>query len=293
MEFFEDAVSRDPAYARAWAGLADAYAVLGFYDYLPPTEAFPRAREAALRALGIDDRLPEAHASLGYVALYHDWEAPEAEASFRRSIELGPSYSTAHQWYANHLVAMGRFDEAERAMNRARETNPLSLIANGALGWVYYHAGRFEEAVRQCDLALEMDPEWDLGHLWRGLALERMGLAREAIVSLERAVELSDGSGISVAALAQARASAGDDAAARADLAALLSERHDGAYRPSFEIAKVHVALRDYEEAIRWLERAYDERSHSMVFLEVDPQLAGVRSERAFHDLVARVGFEG
>lgn len=134
VEFFEEAVFRDPAYARAWAGLADAYAVLAFYDYLSPSEAFPGARDAALRALGIDDRLPEAHASLGYITLYHDWDAEQAEASFRRSIELNPSYSTAHQWYANHLVATGRFEEAERAMNRARETNPLSLIANGALG---------------------------------------------------------------------------------------------------------------------------------------------------------------
>lgn len=147
--------------------------------------------------------------------------------------------------------------------------------------------------MRQCDLAFEMDPDWDLGHLWRGLALERMGLVDEAITSLERAVELSGGSGISVAALAHARASAGDEAAARAALTGLLSERRNGRYRPSFEIAKVHVALRDYDEAIRWLERAYDERSHSMVFLEVDPQLAALRSEPAFRELVARVAFAG
>lgn len=289
--FFEDAVGRDPAYARAWAGLADAYAVLAFYDYLPPGEAFPKAADAALRALGIDDRLAEAHASLGYITLYHDWDAGRAEASFRRSIELNPSYSTAHQWYANHLVATGRFDEAERAMNLARETNPLSLIANGALGWVYYYAGRYEDAVRQCDLALEMDPAWDLCHLWRGYALEGMGRYSEAIAAHRRAVHLSGGSGISVAALAHSLAVAGRIDEAGEVLAGLTEEMDSGRYRPSFEIARVYVGLREYDEAIRWLERAERERSHSMVFLEVDPQLAPLRGDAAFRALVQRVGF--
>ncbi len=289
--FFEDAVARDPTYARAWAGLADAYAVLAFYDYLPPGEAFPKAADAALRALGIDDRLAAAHASLGYITLYHDWDAGRAEAAFRRSIELNPSYSTGHQWYANHLVATGRFDEAERAMNLARETNPLSLIANGALGWVYYYSGRYEDAVRQCDLALEMDPDWDLGHLWRGFALEGMGRYEEAIEAHRRAVDLSDGSGISLAALARSLAVAGRIDEAREVLAALTEEMDSGRYRPSFEIARVYVGLREYDEAIRWLERAERERSHSMVFLEVDPQLAPLRGDAAFRALVQRVGF--
>jgi TolB-like protein/DNA-binding SARP family transcriptional activator/Flp pilus assembly protein TadD len=291
--FFEDAVERDPSYARAWAGLADAYAVLAFYDYLPPVEAFPKAADAALRALGIDDRLAEAHASLGYITLYHDWDAGRAEAAFRRSIELNPSYSTAHQWYANHLLATGRFDEAERAMNLARETNPLSLIANGALGFVYYYAGRYEDALRQCDLALEMDPGWDLGHLWRGFALEGMGRDEEAIEAHRRAVDLSGGSGISVAALARSLAVAGRTEEARAILARLTQEDSSGRYQPSFEIARVYVGLREYDEAIRWLERAEGERSHSMVFLEVDPQLAPLRQDGAFRALVERVGFTG
>jgi TolB-like protein/DNA-binding SARP family transcriptional activator/tetratricopeptide (TPR) repeat protein len=294
--FFEEAVARDPAFARAWAGLADAYAVLAFYDYLPPGEAYPKARDAALRALEIDERLAEAHASLGYITLYHEWDTDRAEAAFRRSIELNPSYSTGHQWYANLLVATGRFDEAERAMNRARETNPLSLIANGALGWVYYHAGRYEEALRQSDLALEMDPSWDLAYLWRGLALEGMGRLEEAIASHDRAVALSGGTGISVASLAHAHARSGDEEEARATLVRLLAEREEGRYRPSFEIAKVHVALGEHDEALGWLERAYQEGSHSMVFLEVDPQLAPLQQDARFRELVERVeagGSEG
>ncbi len=291
-ELFEEAVARDPGYARAWAGSADAHAVLAFYDYLPPEDAYPRAKAAATRAIALDETLAEAHASLGYITLYHDWDLPGAEAEFLRSIELNPSYSVGHQWYANLLVAAGRFDEAERAMSRAREVNPLSLIANGALGWVYYYAGRYEEAVRQCDLALEMDPGWDLGHLWRGLALDALGRGGEAIRSLGRAVELSGRSGITVAALAHAlaRADRGDEA--RALLDDLLESEREGRYQPSFEIAKAHLALGDAEEALRWLEHAYDERSHSMVFLRVDPQLAPLRPNPQFRSLVEKVGLE-
>ena len=290
--FFERAVERDSSYARAWSGLADAYAVLAFYDYLPPREAYPRAKEAAIRALEIDETLGEAHASFGYITLYHDWDAARAETALRRAIELNPSYSVAHQWYANHLVATGRFDEAERAMSRAREVNPLSLIANGALGWVYYYAGRYEEAVTQCDRALEMDPDWDLGHLWKGLALEEMGRTDEAIASLRRAVDLSERSGITVAALAHALVSADETAETRDLLSDLERAGDEGRYQPSFEIAKVHVALGEADEALRWLERAHEERSHSMVFLEVDPQLAPLRSEPAFRRLVERVGLQ-
>lgn len=291
--FFEDAAARDPEFARAWAGVADAYAVLAFYDYLPPGEAYPKARDAAVRALAVDESLAEAHASLGYITLYNDWDAAGAERAFRRAIELNPSYSVGHQWYANHLVATARFPEAVREMSRARETNPLSLIANLALGWVYYYAGRYDEAVKQCDLALEMDDEWDLAYLWRGLAFEELGRIEEAVVSFRRAVELSGGSGITTAALAHAYAVTGATHEARALLADLLDARDRGRYRPSFEIAKVYTALGEPAEAIQWLERAYQERSHSMVFLEVDPQLAPLAREPAFRKLVERVGFEG
>lgn len=291
-ELFEQAVERDPNYARAWAGLADAYAVLAFYDYLPPGEAYPNAKSAARHALAIDETLAEAHASLGYITLYHDWDATRAETEFRRAIELNPSYSVGHQWYANLLVATGRFEEADREMSRAREVNPLSVIANLALGWVYYYAGRNEDAVRQCDRALEMDPELDLAYLWRGLALEELGRADDARASLERAVELSGGSGITVAALAHAHAGAGEPERARRLLRGLVDATAEGRYQPSFEIAKAHVALGEPDEAIRWLERAFHERSHSMVFLDVDPQLAPLRGDPDFRRLVERVGLK-
>lgn len=287
VRYFSDAVARDSGFARAWAGLADAYSVLAFYDYLPPGTTYPKAKAAARRALELDPHLAEAHASLGYIALYYDWEWSAAEDAFKRAISINPSYTVGHQWYANHLVAMGRFDEAEREMIEAREVNPLSLIANGALGWVYFFARKYEAAVEQCNVALEMDADWDLCYLWRGQALVELGKYPEAITSLERAVELSGRSGISVAALAHAQATSGDTASARALLDELAAASE---YRPSYEIAKGYLALGERERALEWLERAFNERAHSMAFLRVDPQLKSLEGDARFERLVAKVG---
>lgn len=287
-EYLRQATSRSPTHARAWAGLGDAYAVLGFYDYLPPAEAFPRAAQAAIRALEIDARLAEPHATLGYVALYYEWDWDRAEAEFRRAIELDPGYSTGHQWYANYLNAMGRFDEAVREMRTAQDLDPLSRIANAALGWVLYYSGENQRAIDQLSHTLELDPRFELAYLWRGIAHEQLGSISNAIADLERAVEMSGGSAISSAALARAHAIAGDSAEARA-IAAQLESRGADAYIPSFEIAKIYEALGDRAATIRWLERALQQRSHSMVFLAVDPQLARLRDDREFMRLVRSV----
>ena len=133
----------------AHAGVADAYAILGFLHYMPPTEAFPKAEESARRAASRAPMLAAPRATLGYVALYHHWDLARGEEEFRRAIALNPNYSTAHQWYANLLTAAGRFPEAEAEMRRAQDIDPLSLIANAALGWVLYHAGNFAAAAAQ------------------------------------------------------------------------------------------------------------------------------------------------
>ncbi|MGH7718029.1 MAG: BTAD domain-containing putative transcriptional regulator, partial [Gemmatimonadaceae bacterium] len=286
---FESAVVRSPGYARAHAGLGDAYAVLGFYDYLPPGQAFPKAKAAALRALELRPDMAEPHSTLGYVALYHEWDFPRAEQEFERAIELDPSYSTGQQWYANYLTAVGRFDEAARAMRRAQELDPLSLIANAALGWVHYYAGEHDRALAQLSRTLELDDDFHLARLWRGLAFEAKGDLPAAIAELRTAVAMSNRSSIYVAALARAHALAGARDSATALLASLTAAGRD-AYVPSFEVAKVHLALGDRDAAFEWLERAYAQRSHSMVFLKVDPQFAAVRDDERMHSLLRRVG---
>jgi TolB-like protein/tetratricopeptide (TPR) repeat protein len=286
-ELFERATVLSPDYAPAFSGLADAYAVLGFYDYLPPAQAFPRAKAAAQRALELDGRLAQAHASLGYVALYYDWNWAEAEAAFERAIALNPSYSVGHQWYANYLTARGRFDEAVAAMRRAQEVDPLSLIASAALGWVHFYQRDYDAAVEQCRRTLELNPRFELAHLWAGWAHEAAGRHADAVRHLTEAVRLSSDGAVALASLGRAQALAGDRAGALQTLAKL--NRAHGAYRPAFEVAKVHLALGERDEAMAWLRRAHAERSHSIVFLSVDPQLDLLRDDARFVELESRV----
>jgi TolB-like protein/Flp pilus assembly protein TadD len=288
---FDRAVAIAPDYAEAHSGVADAYAVLGFYDYLPPRQAFPRAKAAAQRALQLDDQLAEAHASLGYVALYYDWNWTEAERSLRRAIELNPSYSVGHQWLANYFVARGRFDEAAAAMRRAQEIDPLSLIASAALGWVHLYARDYDAAAQQCRRTLELNQEFEQAWLWGGSAHEAAGRFAEALPMLQKAADLSKRSAIALTALGRTYALSGDAAAARRIVEEL--RRDHAGYLPAYEMARLHVALGERAEALRWLREAYDQRSHSLVFITVDPQLDALRSDPAFRELAAKIAAGG
>ncbi len=290
-EQFRAAVRREPGFARAHLGLADAYAVMGFYDQIPPTEAFPAAQAAAQTALELDPQLAGAHATLGYVALYHDWDWSRAETEFRTAIAMDPRYSVAHQWLANYLVAMGRFDEAIASMRRALELDPLSLIASAALGWAHHFAGNQEAALDQYRRTLELEPGFQLAHLWNGLALLEADQPRTALRSIRRAVQLAPDDPLIVATLAFAQARAGATADAL-DLLAWLEAREQRQHTPSYEIAKVHLALGDRDAALTWLERAFRERSHSIAFLAVDPGLAPLHGDPAYRDLVRRADLE-
>ncbi|MDF1502160.1 tetratricopeptide repeat protein, partial [Roseisolibacter sp. H3M3-2] len=286
--YFEQAAALAPGYPQAHAGLADAYAVLGFYDYLPPADAFPRAEAAARRAIALDSSLAAPHATLGYAALYHRWDVAAGEAAFRRAVALDPDNSTAHQWYGNLLTAAGRFDEAERELRHAVALDPLSLIARSALGWSLVHAGAYAAALAECRRALELDPRYAVALLWGGWALEGLDSLPAAVAWQRRAVAASDSGALYVAELARALARAGGRAEA-AGLPARLPARADsGRYLPAYEIAKALDALGERAAAFRWLERAYRERSHSLVFLRVDPQLAGPRRDPRFAALAAR-----
>jgi TolB-like protein/DNA-binding SARP family transcriptional activator/Flp pilus assembly protein TadD len=289
VQHFQLATERAPDYARAYSGLADAYAVLGFYEYMPPVEAFPRAAAAARHALELRPKLAGAHATLAYVALYHEWNWELAEAEFRRALELDPSYSTGRQWYGNFLTAVGRFDEATREMRAAQESDPLSLIANAALGWVHYYSGEHQRAVDQLSRALEINADFELAYLWRSLAHEELGNFPEQLRDAERAMALSGGSAISTAAWIRALARSGQTQRARAALQSL--EARTDVYLPAYDIAKAHAALGDNEAALRWLERAHAQRSHSMAFVAVDPQLATLHGEPAYQQLVRQLRF--
>lgn len=290
IDYFTRSIELDPTYARAHAGLGDAYAVSAFYDYLPPREAYPKADSSAVRALQLDPGLAAAHATRGYVLTYYHLDWQRAEQEFRRAIALDPSYSTAHQWYGNLLTVSGRFADAERQFRLAQETDPLSLIASAAHGWSLYYAGRHEAALEQVRMTLALNERYGLAHLWGGWALEALGRDAEAVDWLRRADLHSGGSDLTRLALAHAlAASATGSDSARAILGAMQARVDRREYVPAYEIGKVHLALGDRAQALRWLERAVADKSHSRAFLRVDPQLAPLRGDPRFQRLVESV----
>jgi TolB-like protein/DNA-binding SARP family transcriptional activator/Tfp pilus assembly protein PilF len=289
IDHFSDAVSRAPDYARAHVGLADALAVSAFYDYLRPREAYPRAEAAARRAIAIDPTLAAPHATLGYINTYFhlDWESAERE--FKQAITRDPGYSIGHQWYGNLLTVSRRFDEAERAFRAAQETDPLSVIAQAATGWTWYYAGKHDLAVRQLERVTAANPGFELAHLWGGLALTELERFDEAIAWLDRAVTLSHRSALTRLTLAHTLARAKRPASTDSARAIVkeLTSRRDQEYLPSYEVAKVYLALGDDPSTFVWLRRAIDERSHSRAFFDVDPQLEPIRQDPQFRALLA------
>ena len=285
---FRKALERDPLMASAWAGLADGYSTLAWLEFVRPREAFPKARTAALRAIALDPRLAEAHASLGFVRLLYDREWNDAERELRRAIELNPSYPTAHQFYSDLLKARGRFAEAETEVRRALELDPLSLGIHTALGHVLYLARRYDDAIRQYRRALELDPTFALAHLWFGRPYLEKGEFARAIEEVRVAVKLSKESTMSLAVLGHAYASSGRRSEALRILQRLRT-RARSRYVPSYWIGLVHVGLDDFDQAFAWLNRAARERSAWLAWIKVEPRFDRLRSDPRYLPLLQRL----
>jgi class 3 adenylate cyclase/TolB-like protein/Tfp pilus assembly protein PilF len=288
VKLFEQAVRKDPRFALAHVGIADAWAQLGWLEYSAPTEAFPKAREAAEKALALDDRLAEAHASLGFVRFLYERDWGAARAEFQRAITLNPGYPTGHQFYADYLKALGQFDEAVVEMNRALELDPVSMAVNTGLGHVLYLRRDYDAAILQYRKALEIDPTFGPAHLWFGRPFLQKGMFDDAIAEIQKAVDASGRSTISLAVLAHAYASAGRRPAAMEILQGLL-ESSKTRYIPSYWIALIYVGLAERDEAIAWLERAYEERSSWLVWIGVEPRFDPLRSDARFVSLLRRM----
>ncbi len=287
---FKQAVEKDSNYALAYAGLADSYIGLTFYNFAAPSETMPKAKEAAMRALAIDNRLAQAHASLAHILMNYDWNWSETEKEFKLSIELNPDYATARQWYAVHyLTAQGRLEEALQEMKRALELEPTSLVMNTFMGATLYFAGRYDEAIEQCRKTIEMDPNFAVAHWHLGLAYEQKGMFDDAIAEFQKAITLSGGSPLMKAALghAYAKSNRKDEATIILDELKELSKHR---YVSSYEVAAIYVALGDNEQAFQLLERAYREHCFHLVYLNVWPQFSAVSSDPRFQDLVQRIG---
>jgi len=289
IEYFQLAVDKDPIYALAYTGLADSYVLLGWNSYLPPKEAFPKGKLAALAALRLDPDLGEAHTPLAAVLWLHDWQWLEAQAEFKRSIALSPAHPTANHWYAECLMTMGHHAEAIAAMKKSQELDPLSLIISVAIGWAFYHARRYDDAIDQLHRTVELDPNYPVTRWILGLLLRRMGRFESAITEGEKGVGLSGGSPLMNAALAQTLATAGRKEQAIRILTE-LSKLPERKYVAPYFFAGIHVGLGDPDRAMECLQQAYEEHSHWLIYLHIDPGMDSLRSNPRFQDLLRRVG---
>ena len=288
--FFQAAVKSDANYARAYTGLADAYAALALLEFMPPNEAFPKARDAVTRALSLDADLADAHTSLGLINFQYDWDWAGAEQELTRAIELNPNYALAHHYFADYLKAMGRFDEAIEQIEKAQELDPLSLAINTGVGHVLYLSRQYDKAIEQYKRAVDLDPFFMATHLWFGRPYLEKGMFADAIEELETAVRLSGESTLALAMLGHGLASAGrrDEAMRILDK---LRARSTSQYVPSYWIAVVYNGLRDRDQVIAWMRRALEERSSWLVWSNVEPRFDWIRQDPEFMALLQAMKF--
>ena len=290
IDYFEQAIAQDPAYALAYSGLADAHAVFPYYASTPPKDDARKALAAARKAVELDESLSEAHTSLAN-ALVLNMQYAASLPEFQRAIELNPNYATAHHWYGEALQGEGRFDEGVAELRRAQVLDPLSLVINCVLGSTLTVAGQNDEAIVQLRKTLEMDPTFDLTHWFLGLACENKGQIAEAIAHYEKATQLSPDPAI-LASLARAYALAGRTEEARKildDLTTASRQRYVSAYA----LAVIQLSLGDKNEALRLLEESYKDGAafDTGIFgsIKIDRRLDSLRGDPRFEKLVERI----
>jgi TolB-like protein/DNA-binding winged helix-turn-helix (wHTH) protein/Flp pilus assembly protein TadD len=289
LAYFKQAIEEDPKYAQAYSGLADTYALLGDWQYavMPPNEALPKAKAAAIKALELDSALGEAHNSLAFCLDGFDWDFDSAGKEFRRAIELNPGYATAHHWYAWHLGLLGQYDEAIAEMRKAENLDPLSLVINADLAELLVLAHSYDESILQSRKTIEMDPNFAFAHNHLGQAYLQKHMNHEAVAELQKAVQLSGGSPTCIANLARAYVASGMRSEALKLLSDLKKRSNPGSSHAS-EIAVIYASLGETDQAMNWLEKGYEERFNPGVLLR--PGFDPLRSDTRFEDLVRRIG---
>ena len=289
IEYFNEAIAKDPTYGQAYAGLADTYNVLGSLDFamLSPQEAYPKAKAAAIRALELDNSLGEAHASLAFCLGQHEWQWDAAEREYQKALVLNPGYATAHQWYAMQLSLFGRFDEAIEEMRKAEKLDPLSLIISTGVADVLFAARRYDDSIQQSRKALDIDPNFAIARFELGQALAQKGIYKEAIAELQKANELSGGDTTCTAVLAYAYAASGKiDEALR--LLNQLKAKPNHRFSYAAHEALIYASLDEKDQALAKLDKAYQD--HFDVLLLRSPAFDPLRSEPEFRNLMQRIG---
>jgi eukaryotic-like serine/threonine-protein kinase len=284
--YFQQAIAKDPNYALAYAGLADAYHELSYTH--PPREVMPKAKAAAMKALELDESVAEAHAALGWVKWAYDWDWTGAEKEFQRAIELNPNYAIAHGMYALYLDSMSRVDEGMAQHKRALELNPLSLITSTNLGELLFDTRHTDQAMEQYRKTLEIDPSFTPIHNELGEAYESKGMYQDAVAEWQKGL-IAEGDSTTAAAIGRAYSKSGYKSALRTWVEQLTSPSDHGYVPPSF-IASLYARLGESDHAFEWLAKAYQERDSDLVFLKVEPVWDNLRSDPRYMDLLRRVG---
>jgi serine/threonine protein kinase/tetratricopeptide (TPR) repeat protein len=289
IENFQHAIAKDPTYALAYSGLADCYSSLATSGVIPPKESFPRAKEAAQKALEIDDTLSEAHTSLALIKTAYDWDWSGGEREFQRAIELNPSSVTAHRLYGLALMGMARFDEAIRELKRALELDPLSLLNNHALGLGFLFARQYDQAIEQYRRTLELDPNLIFAHWFLGLAYLQKSMYKEGTAELEKALVISPGNTLLISGLGYAYAAAGRKLEAQKVLDK-LNDLSKQKYFPAVFRVQIYAALGEKDQAFEWLEKGYEDRS--ILNIKADPAFDPLRSDPRWADLLRRMNLQ-
>lgn len=286
---FCEAIRLDPHYALPYVGIADYYNWAAIYSIGAPGDYFPQAKQAATQALELDESLAEAHAALAFTTLLYDWDWDRAEKGFKRALELNSNYGPAHQWYANLLTALGRFDEAIDEIKRAQEINPLSLMDVAIGGWIYYQSRQYENGAAELERALEMDRNFANFYTILGLNYERLGRSDEAIEMLQKGQKAMGGSLLPLGSLGFALAKAGKREEAQ-EVAERLKRLSEEGYVSPYYLALVYTGLGDREAAFTWLERAFEFRDDWLIWLATEPKLDELRGDPRFENLRERIG---
>jgi len=292
INYFELAIEQDPSYALAHAGLADCYNLLGFYAYMMPDEAFPKAKEQAQNALSIDKTLAEAYTSLGWVLLCYEWDWKRAESEFKLAIKLNPNYATARHWYSIFLFAAERFDESIVEIKRAQELDPRSIMINTCVGWPYYHMRQYDQAIEEFQNALLIDEGFWYAHWGLAWSYFFKGMYEEALAEHQKAKDLLKGwQPLIESSIGYTYARMGRRDDAQQVLKNLL-ERSKQEYVPSFVFVNLYFALEENNQGFEWLEKAYKERDPQLTWLKLNPFYDPVRSDPRFEAMLKKMGLD-
>jgi eukaryotic-like serine/threonine-protein kinase len=292
LDFYQQALAKDPNYARAYAGLAEVHTIFSTYTNAPPRESAAAAKRAAAEALQREPQLAEAHAALAHTRYEYDWDWAGAEAGFRRAIALNPNYATAHHWYGLLLGTQGRFDEAMAEMQRARELDPVTRAIASASGLIFYYARQYDRALQQFQRARELNPDAPGVHRHLGLTYSQLGRHAEAIAELQQATRLSSDNAEMLAGLGLVYVRAGQRAEAQQVLQQLQTRAQQRPVWPSL-FAELYAALGERDQAFAWYDKALETREEPLAWIKVSPQLASLHGDPRYDTLLRRLGLAG